>query len=66
MVACGILEVAEAAQHQNIVLALVFSGTCSIQLIGLREKIKERPISHLKIYGFLMFPVDVPLSQPIE
>ena len=34
-----------------------------VQLIGLREKLQEKPIFHGKICGFL---VDFPLSQPID
>ena len=33
------------------------------QLIGLGEKMQENPIFHGKTYGF---PIDFPLSQPIE
>ena len=35
-----------------------------IQLIGLREKLQEKK-SHIS-WENLRFPVDVPLSQPIE
>ena len=36
------------------------------QLIGLREKLQEHPIFHGKIMEHLWFPVDFPLSQPID
>ena len=36
------------------------------QLIGFREKIEENPIFRGKIYDNLWFPIDFPLSQPIE
>ena len=36
------------------------------QLIGFREQLQENPIFHGKIMENLEFPVDFPLSQPID
>ena len=36
------------------------------QVIGLREQLQENPMFHGKIMENRWFPVDFPLSQPIE
>ena len=51
--------------HRGVHISSLRCSEVSIDWFS-REKLQENPIFHGKIHGFLMFPVDFPLSQPIE